>query len=585
MKEIPNGALSFARILQRSLETEILEIRARIQSGTSRPPARGAGRHWPFDSDSPFGSQPNYAVLYWVIGALLFAASGTAQATTFSAASPSLADVRAAIASAADGDTVIVPTGTAAWTSTLRITKAITIQGETTTDIPNGTANDQTVIIDNLVRISGGQPFFNLTAGSGQEVRITGITFTGQGGSQQSMPNGAIWVNTMVPFRIDHCHFTYLAHSPMVAIYGANLGVADHNVFDHFTGGNFSFLVDWNTQNGDWGDGSWAQPTGFGGPNFFFIEDNYIYNDLTGQIAAGGVDGFFGGKYAFRYNRVWNAHTFGHSTGSTYPRGRGVRAKEIYNNEYHFTSTASLSGTTGGPLLAHDNRFYGTLVTGWGLQVYRACWSYGPPFNGANGTSPWDINDAHGLYESGTATSASNTAITDTSKNWTADQWAGYSVKRPSDGATALIISNTSNTLQIASWLNENWSAGNTYEIRKVLIILDQPGRGKGDLIDVSHPAWPNQQSEPCYSWNNIHYPGGEHLNLQRGSGSQTIRQGRDYFNDTPMPGYTPYVYPHPLTTSQPRREPTASSPQQAQKKKKKWGKAKKLPASEMAQP
>ena len=43
-------------------------------------------------------------------------------------------------------------------------------------------------------------------------------------------------MNTIVPFRIDHCHFTYLAHSPMVAIYGANLGVADHNVFDHFTG-------------------------------------------------------------------------------------------------------------------------------------------------------------------------------------------------------------------------------------------------------------------------------------------------------------------------------------------------------------
>jgi hypothetical protein len=26
------------------------------------------------------------------------------------------------------------------------------------------------------------------------------------------------------------------------------------------------------------------------------------------------------------------------------------------------------------------------------------------------------------------------------------------------------------------------------------------------------------------------------------------IQEGRDYYNDTPRPGYTPYVYPHPLT-------------------------------------
>jgi hypothetical protein len=25
------------------------------------------------------------------------------------------------------------------------------------------------------------------------------------------------------------------------------------------------------------------------------------------------------------------------------------------------------------------------------------------------------------------------------------------------------------------------------------------------------------------------------------------IQQGRDFYNDTPKPGYTPLVYPHPL--------------------------------------
>lgn len=35
-------------------------------------------------------------------------------------------------------------------------------------------------------------------------------------------------------------------------------------------------------------------------------------------------------------------------------------------------------------------------------------------------------------------------------------------------------------------------------------------------------------------------------LNVSRMTG--LLQENRDYFNNTPMPGYTPYVYPHPLT-------------------------------------
>ena len=47
-------------------------------------------------------------------------------------ASPSYTDVTAAVASASDGDTVMVPAGTASWTSTLTITKGIALIGATT---------------------------------------------------------------------------------------------------------------------------------------------------------------------------------------------------------------------------------------------------------------------------------------------------------------------------------------------------------------------------------------------------------------------------------------------------------------------
>ncbi len=77
----------------------------------------GTKRHRP--TDSPFRSTLN-PFLSSLLAALLFAAaSSTSQATIINGASSSLADVKVAINSAADGDTVVIPAGTAAWTSTL----------------------------------------------------------------------------------------------------------------------------------------------------------------------------------------------------------------------------------------------------------------------------------------------------------------------------------------------------------------------------------------------------------------------------------------------------------------------------------
>ena len=79
------------------------------------------------------------------------------------ARSLSLTDVRTAIASAADGDTVILPAGTAVWHSTLTIAKGITLQGQTTTDSTNGTAVDNTIIQDSDARRKpGGYPFISV---------------------------------------------------------------------------------------------------------------------------------------------------------------------------------------------------------------------------------------------------------------------------------------------------------------------------------------------------------------------------------------------------------------------------------------
>jgi hypothetical protein len=286
-----------------------------------------------------------------------------------------------------------------------------------------------------------------------------------------------------------------------------------------------------------------------------------------------------------------------------------------------------MDGIRSASLLVHDNTFDGVLPLGFGLQTYRTFFRYpypGSPWLGASGDNPWDVNvtepdgthiDGHPpyLFESGTATGgredldSGHQYLTDTSKNWTPNRWVGYTARRVSDSWIGRILSNNNNTLTMYYYNGGvgqgiTWRSGDQYQIHKVLIALDQPGRGRGDLITGNPPinsttgnaAWPHQELEPCYSWNNIHSPGGEHINFTpAGSSSATLLQGRDYFNNTPMPGYTPYTYPHPLTTGvQPAASATLGSPQQAQKKKKKWGKAKsgwgkakKIPANEMAQP
>lgn len=78
---------------------------------------------------------------------------------------------------------------------------------------------------------------------------------------------------------------------------------------------------------------------------------------------------------------------------------------------------------------------------------------------------------------------------------------------------------------------------------------LDQVGRGLSKLISGDNPTpvgWPDQASEPLYIWNNTWSPvpnnPGELVSEQH----QVIQRNRDYYLAA-KPGYTPYVYPHPL--------------------------------------
>jgi hypothetical protein len=84
---------------------------------------------------------------------------------------------------------------------------------------------------------------------------------------------------------------------------------------------------------------------------------------------------------------------------------------------------------------------------------------------------------------------------------------------------------------------------------------MDQVGRGMGVLLSRNPliKIWPENIPEPLYVWGNT-------LNGSRvGSQHNVIQKGRDLI-EAPKPGYTPFVYPHPLvspTSAQSPPQPT----------------------------
>src|SRR5262249_19317209 len=144
-----------------------------------------------------------------------------------------------------------------------------------------------------------------------------------------------------------------------------------------------------------------------------------------------------------------------------------------------------------------------------------------------DGTSVWDNNTATGpgpgeILETGTYNGGitNDPVLRDSIKSWTTNQWAGYGIRNATRGTGATIDGNTSTTVALLrqgdGTANVLWNNGDTYEIRRILAVLDQPGRGKGDLLGIDSTgicpintargnvaAWPRQASEPFYDWGN----------------------------------------------------------------------------------
>jgi hypothetical protein len=535
------------------------------------------------------------ALLWLLAFGTLFGLFAEVKGAPVQAKSVSIADVRAALQSAGDGDTVTVPAGTATWTTTLDITKNITLQGA---------GPGSTVIIDAVPamtrerrpenhrgsRTAGRQPSQrepsglrrsrpakapNLTSPTGRKrpsalisisltrdlpFRMTGFTFKGSTNNLEKWFKARIQLSgNSHAFRIDHCTFDGL-HALNISISGFLWGVMDHCRFNLAGQQPIHVLHDrWN--GGDHGNGSWADDSHWGSEKFVFIEDNVF--DNAGRKRS--IDAYQGARLVVRYNQF---HNTGLSAHGTEGQGRGARAIEEYNNVYRNDQPLPAPLIRSGSIITHDNK-WSNVSKGHVLQVYRQ-FHNSPHWGWSNGQNPYDDNapnGATGYWETGKHTGPNGaTILSDSTKNWTPSQWyqpgATYIVRNITQEALArshrkkiqsFATSNTSNTITCSALTFYpgkvlTFNTGDTYQIWKVAHSLDQPGLGKGDLLTglPGRPAkWPNQMTEPCYSWNNMQ--AGKPVNLS--STEPSIKEGRDFFNETPKPGYKPFTYPHPLVS------------------------------------
>jgi len=545
-------------------------------------PCGAAGRpacHLPSDYDSPFRLWPNDAVpsglyghpasarrataprgrkLSALLAALLFAASGAAQAKSITALSPSFFDVSRAIGSAVDGDTVIIPAGTATWTSQLVLNKAITLQGQTTTDSVAGTAVDKTLITYGLPT-SPAVPLIRVSSLSGKSYRVSGFTF--QQVSTTSNLNGCISLEGQSKtVRVDNCHFKDMPHqSVFVYVKAGVYGVADHNVMQTSHTQCFVFYNGSAGSSDIYGNAAWAAPTAWGSANFFFVEDNYMkhLSGIAGSGFATATDGTFGGRFVLRHNHIYTFTVANHGTEGTV---RGTRAQEVYGNDFHNDATILAGGMRSGSVLVYNNTWDGIALggQGWSLQAFRSeqVWPAQrfTGWQGADGSSPWDVNDTEGNVEGhaphqywpttpgtwGAVSSGSSTQVVASDTNtWTSNKWKDYGIKRKSNDDMNRIMSTTNgNTVGITGVEQPPvvWKAGDQYQIHRVLVCLDQSGRGQGDLLTGTSPfinnvtktrAWPHQVLDPVYGWNNSQVRGP----VKVVSPGNTFVENRDYYN------------------------------------------------------
>ena len=290
-----------------------------------------------------------------------------AHAATYNAANCGNSAIQSAINSAADGDTVLVPSGTCTWSGTVSIpaSKGIALVGA---------GIDATVI-------NGGNLILS-TAVDKRPSRITGFTFNfSVEGSEASFltinPEMKAQSNN---WRIDNCKFVYQRtgwYEAAIWIKGWTFGLIDHCIFKGTPRGIMVEATNINIDNsGSYGDFSWSQEIDLGTPKTGNLPRAvYVENCIFDEPKSAGdqaIESRFGARYVFRYNKV-NGYQVNTHSGCT-NGNRGPVQAEVYNNTFDYKNYYNAIWLrTVGTALIHSNIIKGGYSVGIEISQEESC--------------------------------------------------------------------------------------------------------------------------------------------------------------------------------------------------------------------
>lgn len=493
---------------------------------------------------------------------------------TVNAASCNQTDVNAVINGpthkAVNGDIINIPAGSCTWTAGIIVPSGIGISiigsgtlNSTPATVGGGTVN--TTITDDVT--SGHLFFFRPTYGN-STTRLSTLNIQPYSGATLSNPIMIIGTCTSSGcpnMRVDNIAFSSSWTSANVndatMVDTDNMfGVLDHNTVNG-TGSNGIGLVNVNHSAwqgvGQYGDNSWASPDTFGTAQAVYIENNAINDGFADDTdGADTYEDTGGGRFVCRYNTFngvsQSTACLNHGTETT-GRPRGGRQTEAYNNSFICTNTSigcgSGVGLRSGAALVYNNTY--TAQTGsWfnsyaGVAAFRSYRGPAPPWGSCDGTGPWDQNDGT-VYGSGTILTAGTGTFGISTAVLTINQWAGsavtngtpYSIHDVTQGFGDEI---TSNTATLYTFIGPplsvgnsplTWNTGDSFQILRATVCIDQPGRGQGALISGNPPAptgWVNEALDPVYEWGDTHTGAFNHAPIVT-SFTNRLLVNRDYY-------------------------------------------------------
>lgn len=438
--------------------------------------------------------------------AVLVLYAAAASAATIPVSTCEQPAVQAAVEAATDGDTLQMPVGNCTWpTHVSWANKDITILGA---------GVGKTVI----KREGGDNGFvFWVAISDATKGRFRIAHMTLQGTVQTSViyvTSGAIAAIPAGRWRVDHVHFDFpTGQRSGVHTTGVNYGVVDHNLF---TWNDGVAIRQANQLQSECyggsplaGDFQNAQPLDLGTDKFLFVEDNVFTPAANRPLIAYDASAG-GGRVTFRYNSVTGGFLYNHWT-----RGCELAAQvfEVYNNR--FIGTAGYGAPMGAGYMMRfeagtgkvfNNTVENFRINGHAPYVFiddrRAAKSEASGFLGAcDGTKSHDGN-----------------AGDPAAPGWPC---LGQIGRAPGKTLAQIQAGDKPASSPLALWNNG-----------------EEPTCATGGPCTNTLEVYP----EPAAYIKSTPHPNGE----------------VDFTIGTPTPGYTPYVYPHPLVSG---TEPTPVPP------------------------